>query len=208
MFLQHTVSSTPQANKVSNSNPDFELFILSKHKEQLQGKIVFQYLHQSFEATIFISASSIQINSSYPFAGITAAAPLLQNNPSQEEAYLLNGSLTKNGHQNIVWLMLDFIHLYNLLRLKPNSILELYRETFAFVKIKNEQIAFGHIPLNGTIAKLAGNFLASKMKLKHKYIFNNPIHLLSSVQLILASYPQQFLMPKLVLNKLDSVLSQ
>ena len=207
MFVQHYASPSQQVAPVTNAHSDFDLFIKSQNKDGIHGKIVFQYLHQSFEAAIIISATSIQLNSQYPFLGVTATSPVLQKEEFRQHAYLLNGTLTKKGNQQIVWLMLDLIHLYNLLRLKPSSILELYRATFVLVKSQNEQIQFGHIPLAGPIAKAAAAILAKKVQIKHKYIYSNDLNLLSSVQVILASYPQQFLLPKAVLNKLDSVLS-
>ena len=139
--------------------------------------------------------------------GLTVSAPDLQKEASNESLYFLNGTLTKIGSQNIVWLMLDLIHLYNLMRLKPAAILEAYRETVAFAKTIDEQLQFGNIPLTGSIAKLVANFLGNKMKLKHKYIYSNSIQLLSNVQVILATYPQQFLLPKAMLNKLTPVIS-
>jgi hypothetical protein len=207
MFVQHAVSSTPQVTKVSNNNADFDLTIKSKTILGMEGKIGFQYLHQSFEASILVSPTSIQLNSQYPFVGLTVLAPDLQKEAYNESLYFLNGTLTKIGSQNIVWLMLDLIHLYNLMRLKPAAILEAYRETVAFAKTIDEQLQFGNIPLTGSIAKLVANFLGNKMKLKHKYIYSNSIQLLSNVQVILATYPQQFLLPKAMLHKLKPVIS-
>ena len=207
MFVQHAVSSTPQVTKVSNNNADFDLTIKSKTILGMEGKIGFQYLHQSFEASILVSPTSIQLNSQYPCVGLTVLAPDLQKEAYNESLYFLNGTLTKIGSQNIVWLMLDLIHLYNLMRLKPAAILEAYRETVAFAKTIDEQLQFGNIPLTGSIAKLVANFLGNKMKLKHKYIYSNSIQLLSNVQVILATYPQQFLLPKAMLHKLKPVIS-
>ena len=207
MFVQHAVSSTPQVTKASNINADFDLKIKSKTSLGIEGKIGFQYLQQPFEASILISPTSIQLNSQYPFVGLTVSAPDLPKEAFNESHYFLNGTLTKIGSQNIVWLMLDLIHLYNLMRLKPAAILEAYRETVAFAKTIDEQLQFGNIPLTGSIAKLVANFLGNKMKLKHKYIYSNSIQLLSNVQLILATYPQQFLLPKAMLNKLKPVIS-
>jgi len=207
MFVHHHPSPSQQVAPVTNPHSDFGFIIKSQNKDGIHGKIVFHYLHQSFEAAIIISATSIQLNSRYPFMGITASSPVLQKEELIEHAYLFNSTLTKKGNQQIVWLMLDLIHLYNLLRLKPSSILELYRATFALVKSQNEQIQFGYIPLSGPIAKAAAVFLANEMKIKHKYIYCNALNLLSSVQAILSGYPQQFLLPKAVLNKLDSILT-
>jgi hypothetical protein len=181
MFVQHAVSSTPQVTKVSNINADFDLKIKSKTSLGMEGKIGFQYLHQSFEASILISPTSIQLNSQYPFVGLTVSSTDLQKEASNESLYFLNGTLTKIGSQNIVWLMLDLIHLYNLMRLKPAAILEAYRETVAFAKTIDEQLQFGNIPLTGSIAKLVANFLGNKMKLKHKYIYSNSIQLLPDI---------------------------
>jgi hypothetical protein len=207
MFVQHAVSSTPQLTKANNINADFDLKIKSKTNLGIQGKISFQYLHQPFEASISLSPTSIQLNSLYPFVGLTVSAPVLQQEVSNETVYFFNGTLTKTGSQNIVWLILDVIHLYNLLRLKPAAILESYREAVAFAKTMDEQMQFGNIPLSGSISKSVANFLSNKMKLKHKYIFSNSIQLLSNVQVILATYPQQFLLPKAMLPNLKPAIS-
>ena len=207
MFIQHNDSVSPIVTSLSSHSDDFELLIQSKSKNKIHGKIRFQYLQQKFEAGIQITAASIQIQSQYPFAGIQASAPLIENIELSENAYLVNGSLTKQGHQNISWLILDCIHLYNLLRLKPGSILELYREAFSFAKEQDAQSVFGQIQLDSPIAHSTAKLLAQKMKRKHKYQFGNTLDLLASIQHILGTYPQQFLAPKTIVGNLVPVLS-
>jgi len=207
MFVQHTVASSPIVSQVNNSTADFDLTIVSKSPEGIKGKILFQYLQQSFQASIEISSNVIKIKCQYPLEGISSTSPLLTFDALNAYPYFYNGAITKNGNQQIVWLMLDLIHLYNLLRLKPATFLEIYRETYALIKSQNEHVVFGNIPLEGVVAKTAAASLAHKMKLKHKYVFCNPMHLLANVQHLLSSYPQQFLLPLPLQPKPDYVLS-
>jgi hypothetical protein len=79
MFIQHNDSVSLSASQVIKHSNDFDLIIKSKHNESIKGKIFFTYLHQQFEAGIIITAKSIQIQAQYPFAGIRASAPILQN---------------------------------------------------------------------------------------------------------------------------------
>lgn len=204
MFIQQPVTSTEQLIK---SSEDFDLVITSKSKEDLKGKIRFQYLQQQFEANLFISPSTIKIQSQYPFSGIESSAHILALNKIQTDQYVQNGSLTKLGHQNILWLILDIIHLYNVLRLKPATILDLYRDAFSFAKALDNELIFGNIKSDNPIANNTANYLGQKMKKKHKYAYGNNLDLLKSIQHILANYPQDFLQPKTVLNNLNPVLS-
>ncbi len=206
MFIQHNDSVSLIASQVINHSDDFNLIIQSKNNESIKGKISFTYLHQQFEAGIIITAKSIQIQSQYPFAGIQASAPILQNLEIDEKKYICNGGLSKSGHQNIIWLMLDFIHLYNLLRIKPGSILELYREAYNSVKTIEPNLVFGKINLESKIAIKAAQTLGQKMKRKHKYGFGNNLDLLASFQDIIANYPQQLNMASQV-KKMDWVLA-
>lgn len=191
----------------SHHSEDFEFIITSKNKEALKGKIIFQYLEQQFEANILISPSTIQIKSQYPFAGIQSSAPILAVDEIAQKQYLQSGSLTKNGHQNILWLILDSIHLYNLIRLKSNAVLNLYREAFSFAKDFDQELIFANIQANAPIAKATANFLAQQMKRKYKYAYGNNVDLLMSIQQLLENYPQAFLRSKTVLNTLSPVLS-
>lgn len=208
MFLQHHSTASSSFNSQATSNTeDFELVIKSKGTNLIQGKILFKYLQQSFQAKIVITESSIQIKSQYPFAGILASAPTLASQDIQEGKYLHKGSLTKKGHQNIVWLVLDLIHLYNLLRFKPAIILELYREAFSFAKEIDNKVLFGQLPLNTTVANKTAKLLGQITKRKTKYAYGCDVDLLASFQEIVTNYPQQFLLSKTQLTKLEPVLS-
>jgi hypothetical protein len=208
MFLQHHSTALSQVLSQSTSNSeDFELIIKSKSESTIKGKICFEYLQQSFQAQIVITESSIKVVTQYPFAGILASAPVLSTFEIEAFQYLHKGSLTKNGHQNIVWLILDLIHLYNLLRFKPASILELYRDAFAFAKEQDNSVIFGQLSLEAPIAKATAKVLGQKAKRKTKYAYGNNLDLLASFQEILASYPQQFLLPKANLAILEPALS-
>ena len=104
MFLQHSTPLTPHFTSVSNPSADFDLIIKSNTKDVIKGQLKFTYLNQSFEAQIKISSSSIQVILQFPFEGILATAPQLQDDQFQEQPYLNNGALSKNGYQNIIWL--------------------------------------------------------------------------------------------------------
>jgi hypothetical protein len=206
MFLQHSTPLTPHFTSVSNPSADFDLIIKSNTKDVIKGQLKFTYLNQSFEAQIKISSSSIQVILQFPFEGILATAPQLQDDQFQEQPYLNNGALSKNGYQNIIWLQLDIIHLYNLIRFKPNAIIDLYRETYAITKKENNSIVYGHIPTAGPIAKIAATALSQNMKRKHKYVYGNSFNLLSSIQQIINTYPPQFLSPQHSFKKQTSIV--
>jgi hypothetical protein len=206
MFLQHSTPLTPNLTTVSNPTADFDLMIKSKAKELIKGQLKFTYLKQSFEAQIQITASTIEVILQYPFEGIIASAPQLQEDHIQDEPYLNNGALSKHVYQNIIWLQLDLIHLYNLIRFKPNAIVDLYRETYTITKKENNSIVYGHIPTAGPIAKIAATVLSQNMKRKHKYVYGNSLSLLSSIQQIISTYPPRFLAPQHALNKQVSFL--
>lgn len=193
MFLQHSTPVTPDLSTQSTTSADFDLIIKSKTKDITKGQLKFTYLKQSFEAQIQISASTIQVTLQYPFEGIIASTPKLQEDQIQEQPYLNNGALSKQGYQNIIWLQLDIIHLYNLIRFKPNAIVDLYRESFEFAKKQDSSMVYGHIPTGGPISTIAANALVQKMKRKHKYVYGNPLNLLSSIQQIINTYPPHFL---------------
>jgi len=188
MFVQHHSTHLVAAPVQINHNKDFDLWIDSKTNDAIKGRILFAYLDQSFDSQIIITASTIQIQSTYPFAGIQASTPSLSE-LHLEKPYLINGSLTQQGVQNIVWLILDTIHLYNVVRLKPNSILSLYREVFNQVKGQDPELIFGKIQLNTNLAQSAAKLLAQKAKQKYKYVYGNPLDLLASMQQLLNSYP-------------------
>jgi hypothetical protein len=94
--------------------------------------------------------------------------------------------------------------LYNLIRFKPNAVVDLYRESFEFAKKQDSSIVYGHIPLIGLIAQQTGNVLTQKMKRKHKYVYGNPLNLLSSIQQIINTYPPHFLTPQHSFKKQSS----
>jgi hypothetical protein len=122
MFLQHHSSATPTlSSSVHKQSNDFELCIQSSTAEKIIGQIRFTYLHQSFEASVILTPFSIQVKSLYPFAGIAVSANTLDTLAAQ--SFVHKGALTAQGHQQMIWLMLDIIHLYNLLRLKPGAII-------------------------------------------------------------------------------------
>jgi len=208
MFLQHHSSATSTPSLSSNNTKqteDFELLIHNKSIDKIVGQLRFTYLQQNFEASILITNASIQVKSLYPFAGISASATSLSS--LSPNGYLQKGALTAAGRQQIVWLMLDIIHLYNLLRFKPGAFMEIYRVSFADAKKLNPELVFGQIPLDTKQAILIAKSLVQTMRLKHKYVFSNPLDLLASFQQIIAHYPQQFLAPKSNLAKLSPVLS-
>jgi hypothetical protein len=200
MFVQHLspLSPVPSTSIVKKSE-DFELIILTKSTTKITGTLQFQYLNQSFNAHIVITPSTIKIQAAQSSQGINLHAPIIPNTEVTENNYLLNGALTKQGHQNIVWLLLDFIHLYNLLRLKPNAIGAIYREAFSQFKTIQPAIVFGKVIANTEIANTFSAILIQKWKRNFKYQFGNPLDLLNCVENIIAHYPLQ-------LNKHNNIL--
>ena len=206
MFIHQPIPSENFLDRIAIPNDDFELLIYQKSLIKIKGAIQFKYLNQSFNASIIITAAAIQIKAQQGFAGITLNAPTISNNELAAQNYLCNGTLTKLGHQNIIWLLLDFIHLYNVLRFKPGTILALYRTSFSAAKKQSAQLSFGQIALNSPIAKEIAKNLTCHWKRKHKYEFSNPLDLLANVQDLLATYPLPYYQATLPIH-LESVLS-
>jgi hypothetical protein len=193
MFVQHHPAASPTLpTKLFIPTEDFELFIQEKSQQKIKGTIRFTYLNESFTANIFITPATIKMQVQQGFEGIRLNAPVLSSVEIAHNNYVLNGTITNRGRQNIVWLILDFIHLYNLLRLKPGTLLELYREAFGFAKTQDSDLVFGKIDIHHPIAQQVAKVLGQKWKRRHKYEFGNALDLLASVQDLLANYPLQF----------------
>jgi hypothetical protein len=207
MFVQHHFNTAFVSTPIHHSTADFDLVVLNKTKEALHGKVGFVYLQQKFEAKILVTATTIQITATHPLSGISSSAPDLSNAETSKEFYLFNGNLTAKGSQNIIWLILDIVHLYNLLRLKPTAIIDLYREAFLLAKVQNESVVFGNIQQEETIIKSIAKKLAQIFKLKFKYAYSNPIDLLISIEQIVSNYPQAFLTSKSQLKNLEPIHS-
>ena len=109
MFVQHQITKHSLLERVALPSDDFELYIHEKTQQKIKGNIQFIYLNETFSAKIFITPQTIQIQTEQDFQGIKLNAPVLSSNEISRTNYLLNGTLTKLGHQNIVWLILDFI---------------------------------------------------------------------------------------------------
>ncbi len=202
MFVQHHSTSSPAlSTSIVKKSEDFELSILAKSSTKITGTLQFQYLNQNFSAHIIITPSTIQLKAQNAFEGILATAPIISNAELTHKNYLSNATLTQIGNQNIVWLILDFIHIYNLLRFKPSSILEIYREAFLQIKLANAGIIFGKVDAESPYANQMNSLLSQKLKRKHKYIIANPADLLVTFQNIIANYPLQISM----LNKAKRV---
>lgn len=193
MFVQqHHTASPTLSTKLFIPAEDFELFIQEKSQQKIKGTIQFTYLNVSFTANIFISPATIKMQVQQGFEGIRLNAPVLSSLETLNSNYLFNETITNKGKQNMVWLILDFIHLYNLLRLKPGNLLELYREAFGFAKTQESDLVFGKIDITCPVAQQVAKVLAQKWKRRHKYEFGNALDLLASVQDLLANYPLQF----------------
>ena len=185
MFIQHQkdIPGLSSSDKIVTN--DFDLVFIDKSSEQASCTIYFEYLHESFECAVLITPNSIQLNSIYPFKGIVTSAPHVSFANIPDQKYLFKeGTITKNGNQNIVWLMHDLIHLYNLLRLplKAKSLITIYREVFVIAKRKDAAVEFGKININDSLGIESAYLLSAKLKLKHKHLFSDPSTLLQSVQ--------------------------
>ena len=195
MFVQHHSQKSDSKDSLLIPSKNFEFIIHSKAQQIITGVIQFQYLQNTFSAAILITPTSIQIKGQQGFEGIQLAAPFLPNTEITECFYVEKGMLSKKGDQNIVWLILDFIHLYNVLRLKPGKALELYREAFGIAKLEDPHLVFGHLDINSQVANSVSKLLGKQWKRNLKYEFGNNLGLLASIQALLANYPHQFNQP-------------
>jgi hypothetical protein len=162
---------------------DFVLNIESSNQGQLQGIIQFDYLHQHFECSVTISASDIKIKSLFPFRGLVTAAPSIPSYDIKQSGYVtFDDAISKKGNQQLVWLILDIIHLYNLSRLKLSSIKEVYDEVFLIAQKNDPNISYGKINPHQTMNEKYTELLKKKLKIKHKHDYTTAIGLLASVQ--------------------------
>ena len=162
---------------------DFVLNIESNIQGQLQGTIQFDYLHQHFECSVTMSASDIKIKSLFPFRGLVTAAPFIPSYDITQSGYVtFEDSISKKGNQQLVWLILDIIHLYNLSRLKLSSIKEVYDEVFLVAQKNDPSLTYGKINPHQTINEQYTELLKKKLKRKHKHDYTTAIGLLASVQ--------------------------
>lgn len=192
MFLQHHSQKSNSKDSLVIPSKDFELIIHSKAPQKITGIIQFQYLQNLFSTQIIITPNTIQIQGQQAFEDIQLYALVIPNVEVAASFYLQNGTLTQKGHQNIIWLILDFVHLYNLLRLKPGKVLELYRDAFSVAKLAEPNLVFGQLDINSTTAARVATILGQQWKRKLKYEFGNNLGLLASIQAILTNYPLQF----------------
>lgn len=198
MFIQHQKNIPALLGSEKIITNDFELLIIDKSNEQAHCTIFFEYLSESFECTVLLTQNTIQLHSLFPFKGIVTNAPIVSLVKDSAKKYLYeDGTITKNGNQNIVWLMLDVIHLYNLLRLqsKAKSLLAIYREVFVIAKDKDATVEFGKININDKVGTASAALLSEKLKIKHKYLFSHSTALLQSVQNLINHYPHYFVTP-------------
>lgn len=198
MFIQHQ-QDIPGLSSLENvvAN-DFDLVIIDKSNEQFHGTIYFKYLNVSFECAVLLTQNSIQLDSIYPFKGIVTNAQHVSFANISDQKYLLkDGTITKSGSQNIVWLMHDVIHLYNLLRLplKAKSLIAIYREVFVIAKDKDAAVEFGNMNINNKLGIESANLLSAKLKLKHKHLFSDASALLQSVQNLINQHYSNFSTP-------------
>ena len=195
-MLVTTKKTTAEAKSV---NKDFELIVISKMNNQLFAKLLFDYLGQHFECDLKISTSSIQIKSKYPFAGIVSETPIVPSYDITKYHYLHHDeTISQKGNEHIIWLMLDVIHLYNLIRLKPKSILNLYKDVFDSFKIDNPLSTFGYIDTDDEHIINIASQLSTQLKNKHKHAYSCPKSLLISFQNLLNQYPKEFTKPEMM----------
>lgn len=180
-------------------NSDFELIITTQINNQLFGILHFDYLGEHFECDLKISASTIQIKSKYPFVGIQSEAPFVPSYDITKSHYLHHDeTISQKGNEHIIWLMHDVIHLYNLVRLKPRSIFNVYKDIFDSFKIDNPLSKFGHIDTDDENIIDIASKLSMLLKNKHKHAYSCPKSLLISFQNLLNQYPKEFTKPEMI----------
>lgn len=178
---------------------DFELIFTSQINNQLLGTLHFDYLGVRFECDLKISASSIKIKTKHPFVGIVSETPFVPSYDITKSHYLNNDeTISQKGNEHIIWLMLDVIHLYNLIRLKPKSILNIYSDAFTIFKINNPLSLFGQIDTSDDNTNTIALQFSTALNKKHKHAYSCPKSLLSSFQNLLNQYPREFTKPEIV----------
>jgi hypothetical protein len=80
MFVQHQITNRSKLEPVALPTDDFELYVQEKSQQKIAGKIQFKYLNQTFNASIIITAHTIQIEAQQAFSGIKLNAPIISTN--------------------------------------------------------------------------------------------------------------------------------
>ena len=177
--------------KSSTSN-DMQLFIDSITPLKTKGKLQLTYLNEQFEGSFIATPNLIKLKTIQPFKGMVAAvgletgslSPFLQN----------NGGLSKVGQQQMYFLVFDIFHLYNLFRLKPQSLLALYQEALGILNTKDQAVEFGKIDPNSDLGNTLATWLHTQVKQKFKHSYCSPNGLLYSFQNLLSLFPEDFIL--------------
>ncbi len=195
MFVQHQKNIATEQQRVVSSK-DFELEILNQFDGKLHAQIRFSYLQVIFTCDIDITNTTIQLTSTAPLNGIVTAAPKLDHSNILLEGYLDSRcAITKNGNQQIIWLMHDTIHAYNLIRLKAQHVLQLYRSVFYELKNTYKNLEFGKIPAGSKAAPIFADrlYVLSTQKFKHRY--SNEILFFRTIQNLMQNEGGYFAVP-------------
>ncbi len=173
------------------SNNDMQLFIESSSSSEVKGKIQLSYLNENFEGCFITTPTLIKLKTIHPYQGMVAAVAI----ESGEIASFVqpSGGLSAAGQQHLYFLVFDIFHLYNLFRLKPQSLLALYQEALDILKTKNESVEFGKIDPRSTLGIELAAWLHTQVNQRFKHKYCSPKGLLYSFQNLLKLYPEYFL---------------
>jgi hypothetical protein len=196
MFVQHQKNIATEQSPLLVRSKDFELEIVDQSLGKLKAKIHFNYLHVGFTCHVEITNTTIQLASVIPFKGIITTAPELEVANLFLDGYLdSRGAITQNAQQQIIWLMHDTIHLYNLLRLKAPSVLQLYRVVFYDLKSEYDNIEFGKIPFGSPLEQIFANRFYTLATQNYKYRYSNAVLLFRSIQNLIQNENGYFVTP-------------
>ncbi len=185
------VSNQKPEKEIVQSKKDLELFIESNSPLEVKGKIQLTYLNENFEGRFIVKPDLIKLKTIHPYQGMVAAVAI---EPGSIIQFLQpNGGLSAAGQQYIYFLVFDIFHLYNLFRLKPQSLLALYQEALSILTSKGVNVEFGKIDPRSDLGIELADWLHAQVKQRFKHSYCSPKGLLYSFQNLLKLYPAYFL---------------
>ncbi|MFM1971855.1 MAG: hypothetical protein RL185_537 [Bacteroidota bacterium] len=185
------VSNQKPEKELVQSKNDLELFIESSTPLEVKGKLQLTYLNENFEGRFIATPDLIKLKTIHPFQGMVAAVAVEPGNLAQ--FLQANGGLSASGQQHIYFLVFDIFHLYNLFRLKPQSLLALYQEALTILKAKGATLEFGKIDPRSELGIELAAWLHEQVKQRFKHSYCSPKGLLYSFQNLLKLYPEYFI---------------
>lgn len=98
----------------------YNLVVTTKDKNNIQGKVYFEYLNKKFECDLNLNNTNVVLTALTPSI-LTPSGLFAVKSEAKNNTQFINelGIITQQGDETIGWLIIDVINHYNSLRLKP-----------------------------------------------------------------------------------------